>query len=254
MPLTLLNIGAILLLILPGFLAYRFAVWRRADPTNRSSLWQVSEILEYSVYVHLIGALWVIVIHLLFKTTLGIDTHIKVLLQEGPDDFLTKHFTEAIIAFILYPTYVILSSAILGAYQVPQVVSLGIVRVPGWLARYRLFRWIPVPSDAYPQEPVWHYAFSYLVEDYAIKIPHAMVTLKSGDAYFGELATYPIVPDTENEKDFLIVHAIYYKDGDMTQEQRLDSLDGIGAVLLNTANVDSIKIYYHDDSGGMNTQ
>ena len=253
MPLTLLNIGAILLLILPGFLAYRFAVWRRADPTNRSSLWQVSEILEYSVYVHLIGALWVIAIHLLLKATLGIDTHIKVLFQEGPNDFLTKHFTEAITAFILYPIYVILSSAIFGAYQVPQIVSLGIVRVPIWLVRYRLFRWIPRPSEAYPQESVWHYAFNDLPENYANKIPYAMVTLKSGDSYFGELNAYPIVPDTENEKDFLIIHANYYKDGDLTQGRRLDSLDGIGAVLLNTADVDSIKIYYHDDSGGTST-
>ena len=81
MPLTLLNIGAILLLILPGFLAYRFAVWRRADPTSRSPLWQVSEILEYSVYVHLLGALFTIVIHFLLKATLGMDTHVNVLFQ-----------------------------------------------------------------------------------------------------------------------------------------------------------------------------
>ena len=77
-----------------------------------------------------------------------------------------------------------------------------------------------------------------------------MVTLKSGDAYFGKLTAYAIVQDTENEKDFLITHALYYKKGELDQGQQMDSLDGVGAVLLNAANADSIRIYYDDIQEG----
>ena len=248
MPLTAINIGAILLLILPGFLAYRFAVWRRADPTQRSPLWQVSEILEYSAYVHLIGALLVTGFHILLLV-FRIDTNIDVLFQDGPTQFLKVHFTSAVAYFVLYPMYVILASAIVGAYGLPLIVSSGIANFPKRIARLRFLRWIPVPREPYHQEPVWYHAFTNMAEGYAARQPYLMVTLKSGDAYFGLLSTYPIVPDTANDKDFLITRARYYKDGDLTQERDLESLDGIGAVLLNTSNVDSIKLYYHPQEG-----
>ena len=250
MPLTLLNIGAILLLVLPGFLAYRFAVWRRADVTQRSPLWQISEMLEYSAYVHLIGALLTVGVHFILKGALGIDTHFHIAFQEGLDQFFTKHITEATTVVILYATYVIASSAIIGAYGIPLMVSSGIVKFPEWLAtNVKFLRWIPVPPRIYPQEPIWYYAFNNLTENYATKAPYLMVTLKNNDAYFGQLDTYTIAPDTESEKDFLIIHAHYYRNGDLSNGQQLDSLDGIGAVLLNTVNVNSVKIYYHDQEG-----
>ena len=146
MPLTAINIGTILLLILPGFLAYRFAVWRRADATNRSPLWQISEILEYSAYVHLLGALLVFGAHSLLAWWLGLDTHIRVLFQYGPVQFLQDHFAAAITYFILYPMYVILASAIIGAYGLPQVFSSSIANFPRWLStRQKFLNWIPVP-------------------------------------------------------------------------------------------------------------
>ena len=81
-------------------------------------------------------------------------------------------------------------------------------------------------------------------DNYGKVIPLVIVTMKSGDVYIGRLVMYPIVPDTENEKDFLIDNARFYKQGIADQEQDLSKLDGIGAVLLNTANVESIRIYY----------
>ena len=81
-------------------------------------------------------------------------------------------------------------------------------------------------------------------DNYGKVIPLVIVTMQSGDVYIGRLVTYPSAPDTENEKDFLIDNARFYKQGNAEQEQDLTILDGIGAVLLNTANVESIKIYY----------
>ena len=73
-----------------------------------------------------------------------------------------------------------------------------------------------------------------------------MVYLKSGDVYSGELASYPITLDTEQEKDFLIRRARYYKGGNFGAGRNLEDLDSIGAVLLNTANVDSMILYYEN--------
>ncbi len=83
---------------------------------------------------------------------------------------------------------------------------------------------------------------------YTSKIPHVLVKLKSSDVYYGEIITYPIAPDIERKKDFLIRNARYYKDGFADNEQRLYESDGVGAVLLNSVNVESIILYYEDIS------
>ncbi|MYC28789.1 MAG: hypothetical protein F4X65_01700 [Chloroflexi bacterium] len=246
MPPTAVNVAAILLLVLPGFLSYRFAVWRRADPTHRSPLWQLSEILEHSAYVHLFGAGLVAVLHSALQWWFGLDSYAKFLIQNGPNAFLDKHFAEAILWFILYPVYVIVASSILGSYDVPQRVSSFIITVLGIPSRLKWMRGLPVPRDPYPQEPVWHYAFNLMSNNYTTSVPHVLVNMKSGDIYFGEIATYPLVADTELDKDFLITNVRYYRGGDFDEERRLFDIDGIGAVLLNTANVDSILLYYQE--------
>ena len=246
MPPTAVNVAAILLLVLPGFLSYRFAVWRRADPSHRSPLWQLSEILEHSAYVHLVGAGLVAFFHFMLQSWFGLDSYAKFLLQNGPNAFLDKHFTEAILWFILYPIYVIVASSILGAYDVPQRVSSFIIAVLRIPSRWKWLKWLPVPKDPYPQEPVWHYAFNIMSSSYTTAVPHVLVNMKSGDIYFGEIATYPLVADTELEKDFLIRNARYYRGGNFDDEQELFAIDGIGAVLLNTVNVHSILLYYKD--------
>ena len=66
----------------------------------------------------------------------------------------------------------------------------------------------------------------------------------SGDVYVGRLTSYPIVPDVEPDKDFLITQAHYYKGGNHQDSQDLAAIDGIGAVLLNSGNVESILVIY----------
>ena len=253
MPPTAINVAAILVLILPGFLSYRFAVWRRVDPSNRSPLWQLSEILEYSVYVHLIGVALVAAFSFLLDLIFEVDTHLPELFHDGPDDFLKTYFLEGVLWFTLYPVYVIIFSAILGVYDLPARVSSIIVSAvhhpTNWLStNCKLLRWLPVPKDITPQEPVWYLAFNIMSDDYTSSLPHALVTLKSGDVFYGEIASYPITLDTELNKDFLIKNARYYKGGDLNDEQRLYEVDSVGAVLLNSANADSIMLYYEDIS------
>lgn len=66
----------------------------------------------------------------------------------------------------------------------------------------------------------------------------------SGDIYVGRLTSYPIVPDIEPDKDFLIIQTHYYKSGNYQDGQDLTAIDEIGAVLLNSGNVESIRVIY----------
>ncbi len=249
MPPVAINFAAILVLVLPGFLSYRFAVWRRADPSQRSPLWQFSEILEHSIFVHLSAIGLIAAIDALLDWKFGLDTYARVLVQQGPVSFLDQHFAEAILWFTLYPLYAIAVSPIVGSFDLPQKISSSVIfllKTPTqWIAsRCRWFSWLPIPIVPYPQEPVWYYAFNTMTQGYTASIPHVLVTLKSGDVFYGEMATYPIALDTELERDFLIRNVVYYPEGNLANEQRLYEVDEIGAVLLNTSNVNSIVIYY----------
>ena len=120
MPSSAADIGAVLLLllVLPGFLAYRSALARRADPTRRSPLWQLSEILEYSLYVHVAG------VGLLFGLvgilqSFGIDTHVRELPRQGPLEFIDAYFVEGMLLLTLYPVYVTFAATLMGAYDLP---------------------------------------------------------------------------------------------------------------------------------------
>ena len=249
MPTAAIELGAALLLVLPGFLAYRFAVWRRAEPSTHGALWQLAEILEYSAFVHLIGAALALAAHFFIGWAFGVNSLVKELAQTGPADFLRTYPEEATLWFILYPVYVIVSTPVLGAYQLPTRVAYKIVKLLAnplrWLSsKSKALQWLPMPDEAYSQEPVWHLAFDEDAEGYQNSPPFVFVTLKSGDAFYGQIDSYPIASDTERSKDFLISHARYYKGGNLDLERRLYESDGIGAVLLNSANVDSIILHY----------
>ena len=199
------------------------------------------------MYVHLLGSIGIIGVHFALLQIFRLDSGVQILVQDGPSDFLKTHSIRAVAYFTLYPIYVVVTSAALGAYGIPLKISSAIANLPDRVTRlHKSLRWFPTPQEIYPQEPVWYHAFNSMTEGYKSSLPYVMVVLKSRDAYFGQLLTYPIAPDTENQKDFLIKHAIFYEGGLLTEGQQLDLLDGVGAVLLNTSNVDSIKIYYHD--------
>ena len=255
-----IDVIGILVLVLPGFLAYRFVLQRRVDPTQRSPLWEVSEIVEHSVFVH-IGGIFISAIVVWILALIGINTHAQEIFQNRPHDFLGKYFAEGVLWITLYSAYVIVSSSIIGAYDTPSKVLSGIIQLVSvsttWIHKRKFLKWVPVPKYAYPAEPIWYYAFNPSPDDseqnaptgdYKRKTITVIVALKSGGVYVGEIASYSIVSDTQSEKDFLIRRASYYKDGNLhIDDNTLDMLDkDIDAVLLNTSNVDSIRIYYDE--------
>ena len=241
------DIGATLILVLPGFLSYRAALGRRADPSRRSILWQLAEMLEYSVYVHILG------IGLVFLTSgvLGlfeVETHLSELPSRKPHEFLSTYFVEGVLLFTLYPVYVVLTAVAMGAYDVPHHAATGIVRLVGFLTRLLGaipgLRWLRPPTPNFPVEPVWYRAFHVATDAFTQFRPEVIVKMKRGDIYYGKLMSYPIEPDTERAKDFLIAGATYVPANHQGRSYRLHDEDGGGTVLLNSADVDSIQVYY----------
>ena len=251
---TAIDIIAILLLVLPGFLAYRFVVNRRVDPTQRSPLWEISEIVEHSVFVHIGGILLSAIVVWILKSVFGVTTHAHEIFQIRPHDFLGKYLAEGVLWITLYFGYVIFASSLIGAYDAPGKVSSGIIRLVSisstWLHKKQFLHWVPVPKYAYPPEPIWYYAVSRLRDEYESETPIVIVTLKNGGIYVGEIDSYPIVSDTASEKDFLLRKVSYFKNDDIYKDELEPHVldEGIDAVLLNTVNVLSIRLYFNNSA------
>ena len=130
-----LDIGATLILVLPGFLSYRSALSRRADPSRRSVLWQLAEMLEYSVYVHVLGVMLVFAVTAVLHSVFHLETHLSELPSKPPHEFLSAYFVEGILLFTLYPAYVVVVAVLMGAYDVPHSMATHIVRGFGLLVR-----------------------------------------------------------------------------------------------------------------------
>ena len=248
MPTSALNLVVILVLILPGFLSYRSALARGTDPSPRSVLWQLSAMVEYSVYIHLLGAILVFVVAALLDSLFGLESHLSELPAKGLHKFLSDYFVEGSLLFILYPLYVIVFAVVMGAYEIPSHVATGITKVSGllarWVARVPGLHWVMPPRPNFPQEPIWYHALHVATGGFVESRPSVLVRMKTGDIYYGEVEAYPILPDSQREKDFLIRRAIYAPVSKPGKRFRLEDQPGGGTVLLNSADVDSMQIYY----------
>ena len=243
-----LDIGATLILVLPGFLSYRSALSRRADPSRRSILWQLAEMLEYSVYVHVLGVALVFVITAVLRSTFHLETHLSELPGKAPHEFLSTYFVEGILLFTLYLAYVVVAAVLMGAYDVPHSMATHIVQGFGLLVRgigaIPGLRRLRPPIAHFPVEPIWYKTFHVATGGFTRSRPEVMVKMKRGDIYYGLLESYPILPDSERSKDFVITRATYAPASGQGETYHLEQQEGGGTVLLNSADVDSIQVYY----------
>ena len=180
---------------------------------------------------------------MVLKHLTPVDLHLFELPSLGLDQYVSSYPVEAIISGLLYSVAVVLTAILMGAYDFPHWVTDKVTGFAGWLSA----KWhrIPSPKRAFPEEPVWHRAFH---EMHMGSQPSLLVKMKSGDVYFGVLTSYPILPDSEHRRDFLITRARYYPDGVLRDENILEDAPGGGRVLLNTSDVDSIQIYSIDQT------
>lgn len=203
---------------------------------------------EYSVYIHLLGALLVFGVAALLGSAFGLETHLSELPAKGLNEFLNDYFVEGSLLFTLYPLYVVVAAVVMGAYELPSRMATGITKGVGSLMQR--ISYVPglgrikPPSPNFPQEPIWYHAFHVATGGFVEARLSVLVRMKTGDIYYGEIEAYPILPDSQREKDFLIRHAVYTPVGSPGKLFRLEDQPGGGTVLLNSADVDSIQIYY----------
>ena len=201
--------------------------------------------LEYSLYVHLLGVALVLGVSALLDSAFHLELHLNELPSKQPHEFLSAYFIEGTLLFTLYPLYVVVASVLLGAYSIPHRAATGIVKGGGLLARglgaISYMGWIKAPSPDFPIEPIWYKAFHVATDGFTRSRPAVMVKMKRGDIYYGVLDSYPILPDSQRAKDFLIVQAQYAPAGHQEEPYRLEDMPGGGTVLLNSEDVDSIQ-------------
>ena len=192
----------------------------------------------------------------LLDSVFGLETHLSELPAKRPHEFLSGYFVEGSLLFILYSLYVIVAAVVMGAYEVPSRVATGIAKGSGLLARWVVrvpgLRWIKPPRPNFPQEPIWYHAFHVATGGFVEAQLSVLVRMKTGDIYYGEIEVYPVLPDSQREKDFLIRRAVYTRVGTPGKIFRLEDQPGGGTVLLNSADVDSMQIYYAPTEGSSN--
>ena len=242
MPNTVWGVTFALILILPGFLSYRSALARSADASRRTSLWQLSAMLEYSVYIHALGVSLFLAASGLTSLLSTVELHYGEVPREGIAAYLSSYPSEAALSLVVYLAYVIVAAELMGAFQAPHRVAGYVSRIAGVPSgKIPLY---PRPAPANPEQPVWYEAFHEATNGFVDGRPQVLVRMKSGDWYHGELAAYPIVADDAPHKDFSISKARYAQaDSDGTVHSLADQAGG-GTVLLNTSNVESIQVYY----------
>ena len=200
------------------------------------------------MYVHVLGVALVFLAATLLRSMFHLETHFGELPSKPPHEFLSEYFTEGLLLFTLYPAYVVVAAVLLGAYDVPNSMATHIVRGFGLLIRgigtIPGLHWLKPPTAHFPVEPIWYKTFHVATDGFTQSRPEVMVRMKRGDIYYGLLASYPILPDSERSKDFVITGATYAPAGGQGEMHHLDQAEGGGTVLLNSADVDSIQVYY----------
>ncbi len=226
MPVSAWSLGIVLFLVLPGFLSYRAALARSADPTRRSALWQLSAMLEYTVYIHVMGIALLFVTSWLLTQFFLTELHYKALLTENLAWYFRKYPIEAVFSLFAYLAYVIVAAELLGTFKIPHRVGGTIARVASLPSgKLPLF---PQPAPANPEQPVWYEAFHQRTDGFLKGPPQILVKMKSGDWYHGELAAYPILPDDAADKDFLITKARYAAADNPSKIHSLETSNGGG--------------------------
>ena len=151
--------------------------------------------LEYSLYVHLLGVALVLGVSALLDSAFHLELHLNELPSKQPHEFLSAYFIEGTLLFTLYPLYVVVASVLLGAYSIPHRAATGIVKGGGLLARglgaIPYMGWIKPPSPDFPIEPIWYKAFHVATDGFTRSRPAVMVKMKRGDIYYGVLDSYP---------------------------------------------------------------
>lgn len=226
-------------IVLPGWLSITAnRLYRPSDiDIPKSTVMEWGMVFFHATVVNVLGA---IVFWPLFALFPGLKTlGLEQILAEGPLAFAKSSPTTGFVILGLYLVWLVIGSTFSGTTNLPSGVIYGV----GWLAN--LARIAP---DRLHEEPVWYSALTIDRKASGKSNVQFRVRMKNGDIYVGNLASYPILPDSTDAKDLRLGDSVLYPGGNTDAAEALGfSNSGGGGVLLNTSNVSSIEYVYHDN-------
>ena len=232
-------IGSILVLIivlLPGGLSITVNRLYNPSVSDKSTLMEWSMLMFHATVAHIIGvALMTLFLSIWHSFATGEFTFQFFGLGGLSDEMLN-------IPWVQLFSYVVV-------LVIVSVLS-GILDFPSWVTYVVAWGTGRRKSDRKPlyDRSIWYEALSVGARSADKKNVQVRVRMVNGDVYIGELQDYPVLPDSENAKDFVISGRVRYYDaaeGDAFDINFGDS----GGVLLNTGNVTSVEYRYHDGYG-----
>ena len=231
------SILVLAIVVLPGWLsvaANRFYYARILDPST-TMIWGM--MLYHATMVHIVGVISVTILTMLFPSYFLSNLNLDAVLVYGPSKFITESPTAGFVIFGTYTLWIVAGSIVSGVSDAPSLL----IRILG-----SFLRKVKLAPERFEEEPIWHRAFTTDRERIKKSAVQVRIRMKNEDIYVGNLHFYPILPDSENSKDFRLGKFVYYKKGDITSPEELESHDNEGGVLLNTENVSSIEYLYID--------
>ena len=143
------------------------------------------------------------------------------------------------VQLLSYVVVLVIVSVLSGILDFPSWVTYAVA----WVARRG-------KGDRKPlyDRSIWYEALSVGARSADKAHVQVRVRMANGDVYVGDLQDYPVLPDSENAKDFVISGRVRYYDA--AEGEAIDINFGeSGGVLLNTGNVISVEYKYHDGYG-----
>ena len=225
------------IVVLPGWLsvATNRIYYARILDASTTMTWGM--MLYHATIVHVVGVIFVTILTLIFPTYFLQNISLDKILAIGPSNFIKESPTIGFIIFGIYTLWLVVGSIVSGILDTPSFL----IRVVG-----SLLRKVKLAPTRFIEDPIWHKALTLDRDMDKKPSVQVRVRMKNEDIYVGYIHFYPILPDSENSKDFKLGESVYYKNGDLSSPEQLEFDDNNGGVLLNTVNVNSIEYLYID--------
>ena len=202
-----------------------------------SNLLEWSTLIYHATIVHLIG-FWYIVFAVWVSTmvdegSFGFPTIV-------PNELFDELFKLHVVVTLSWLLVLMFVSILSGIFDWPSKITHLVARC--------VRRGERNPKPLLDQS-IWYKALNEDREEHNKEYVLVRVRMKNGDQYTGPLQHFPIVPDSNSEKDITLAGTVRFTSNQSTEDEIYDFGD-LGGVLLNTANILSMEYVYDDIGAG----
>ena len=207
---TIESILILIAIVLPGGLSR--IVMRRYHPSvdYRSNLLEWSTIIYHATVVHIIG-FWYIVVAV--WVTMMIVERSFAMPMILPRDLFEQLFESHVIVTLSWLVILMFVSVLSGIYDLPSKITHLVARI---VRR----------SEQHPKplldQSIWFKALNEDREEHDKEYVLVRVRMKNGDQYAGPLQHFPIVPDSNSEKDITLAGTVRFTSNQSTEDEIYD--------------------------------